>query len=97
MQSLAAHRARLHSSNGRITVDVRVLRHPVRVQLTLFSQSLISPDLTVQTFNSGISGTFNTSDTLKITTSNAPIKVTVNLESNDKNRPTAVHLRTSNQ
>jgi hypothetical protein len=60
-------------------------------------QSLISPDLTVQTSNSGISGTFNTSGTLKITTSNAPIKVTVNLESADKNRPTAVHLRTSNQ
>jgi hypothetical protein len=60
-------------------------------------QSLISPDLTVQTSNSGISGTYNTSGTLKITTSNAPIKVNVNLESNDKNRPTAAHMRTSNQ
>jgi hypothetical protein len=98
MQSLTAHRARLHSSNGQITADVRVVSHLVRIQITLLVfQSLISPDLTVQTSNSGISGTFNTSDTLKITTSNAPIKVNVNLESNDKNRPTAVHMRTSNQ
>ncbi|KAJ7347586.1 hypothetical protein DFH08DRAFT_779756 [Mycena albidolilacea] len=76
-----------------LTAD-RARLHSSNGQITV--DSLISPDLTVQTSNSGISGTFNTSGTLKITTSNAPIKANVNLESNDKNRPTEVHMCTSN-
>jgi hypothetical protein len=103
-QSLTADHARLHSSNGHIFADVRVSNQLVREDSTdpLLLQSLISPEVIVQTSNSGVSGTYNTSGTLQITTSNAPIQVTVNLESNNhshsnKSRSTAVHLRTSNQ
>jgi hypothetical protein len=42
-------------------------------------------------------GTFNTSSSLEVKTSNSPIKVTVNVFNPDNRTPTKVNLRTSNR
>ncbi|KAJ7697797.1 hypothetical protein B0H17DRAFT_1051273 [Mycena rosella] len=83
------------------TVDVGHLKDAVAFESAVLrtsnaAGSLTASTLTLETSNGGISGTFNTSTHLHLSTSNAPINVSVGLTNANSTAATTLNMRTSN-
>ncbi|KAF8480218.1 hypothetical protein DFH94DRAFT_692559 [Russula ochroleuca] len=62
----------------------------------IFVESLVGDKISISSRNGPIAGTFNTTSSIKIRTSNSPIKVKVNAFNEDNEPATKVNIHTSN-
>lgn len=89
----------LRSSDSPIFVEV-CPRPPFSAALSHSNyvfQNLVADEISIRSRNSPIIGIFNTSSSIKLKTTNSPIKVKVNAFNKDNHPATKVRIHTSNR
>ena len=85
----------LKSTNSHIKVGVIILLIYACATANLF-QGAIANTFNVHSTNGGISGAFNTTNSLTIVTTNSPVSVIIGAVNEKSEKPTKVSMRTTN-
>lgn len=87
---------RLKSTNSQIQVRVIIVLIDTCAAAKP-SQGATASTFNIQSTNAGISGAFNTTDSLTIVTTNSPVSVRIGAVNEKAEKPTEVFIRTTNE